>query len=73
MLPSLRALGYPVLSGPSRKSFLGAATGRGVEDRLEATVAAVALSVALGADIVRVHDVGAAVDAVRVADRTVRG
>jgi dihydropteroate synthase len=72
MLPSLRALGYPVLSGPSRKSFLGAATGKGVGERGDATVAAVALSVALGADIVRVHDVGPAVDAVRVADRTVR-
>ena len=73
MLPSLRGLGYPVLSGPSRKSFLGAATGKAIEDRLAATVAACALSVALGADIVRVHDVTEMVDAVRVADRTVRG
>lgn len=73
MLPSLRTLGHAVLSGPSRKSFLGAATGRPIGERLEATMAAVALSVALGADIVRVHDVAQAVDAVRVADRTVRG
>jgi len=73
MLPSLRSLGYAVLSGPSRKSFLGAATGRPIDERIEATVAAVALSVALGADIVRVHDVVQAMDAVRVADRTVRG
>jgi len=73
MLGSLRALGYTVLSGPSRKSFLGAATGRPIGERLEATLAAVALSVAVGADIVRVHDVAQAVDAVRVADRMVRG
>ena len=73
MLPSLRALGYAVLSGPSRKSFLGAATGRPITERLHATVAVAALSVALGADIVRVHDVTEAVDGVRVADRTVRG
>ncbi len=73
MLPSLRALGYAVLSAPSRKSFLGAATGRPIGERLAATMAAVALSVAFGADIVRVHDVVEAVDAVRVADRTVRG
>ncbi len=73
MMPSLRALGYAVLSGPSRKSFLGAATGKPVGERLEATLAVAALSVALGADIVRVHDVTETVDAVRVADRTVRG
>ncbi len=72
MLPSLRALGYAVLSAPSRKSFLGAATGKPIEERGDATVAAVALSVALGADIVRVHSVGPAIDAIRVADRTVR-
>ncbi|MDA8345622.1 MAG: dihydropteroate synthase [Thermaerobacter sp.] len=73
MLPSLRALGHPVLLGPSRKRFLGAATGRPTQERGNATVAAVALSVAMGADIVRVHEVGPAVDAARVADRTVRG
>lgn len=71
-LPALRALGYPVLMGPSRKRFLGAATGKATAERLSATVAAVALSAALGADIVRVHDVGPAVDAVRVADWTAR-
>ncbi len=72
MLPTLRALGYPVLSGPSRKRFLGDATGKPVAERGDATVAAAALSAALGADIVRVHDVAPVVDAVRVADRTVR-
>jgi dihydropteroate synthase len=71
-LPSLRALGYAVLSAPSRKSFLGAATGKPIGEREDATVAAAALSVALGADIVRVHSVGPAMDAIRVADRTVR-
>lgn len=72
-LPALRALGFPVLVGPSRKRFLGEATGRPVGARGNGTVAAAALCVALGADIVRVHDVGPALDAVQVADRTVRG
>lgn len=59
-LPSLKALGFPVVIGPSRKSFIGLALG-GVppEGRLFGTAAAVALSAALGADIIRVHDVAA--------------
>ena len=72
-LEPLRSLGCPVLVGTSRKSFLGRITGRPVEQRLTATVASVALAVAAGADIVRVHDVAAARDAVRVADALVRG
>ena len=71
-LPRLAALGLPILSGPSRKSFLKLAIGdRPVEDRLWATAGAVAASVRLGAHIVRVHDVAAMVDVVRVMD-TVR-
>ena len=58
----------PVLIGPSRKGHLGAATGRAVTARTAATVAAVTAGVLAGADAVRVHDVAAAVDAVRVAD-----
>jgi dihydropteroate synthase len=57
-LPELVALGFPVLVGPSRKSFIGAATGAPVHDRLGGTAAAVALSIFLGARGVRVHDVG---------------
>ncbi len=67
-LSELRALGRPVVVGTSRKSFLGAITGRAVEDRLFGTAASVALSIASGADIVRVHDVGPMVDVVAVAD-----
>ena len=67
-LPELAALGCPVLVGVSRKSMLGSLLGgRPVEGRLHASVAAATLAVWLGAAIVRVHDVGATVDAVKVA------
>jgi dihydropteroate synthase len=59
-------LGWPVLLGISRKSMLGALTGRSTEDRLPASVAAVMLGVARGARIVRVHDVAATVDALKI-------
>lgn len=66
-LAVFRNSGYPVLAGLSRKSFLGAVTGRDVEGRLAATTAAHAIAVMNGASIIRVHDVAAAIDAVRVA------
>ena len=66
-LGELRALGRPILVGPSRKSFIGAATGASVEDRLPGTLAAVAAAVLAGAEFVRVHDVGAARQAALVA------
>lgn len=66
-LARIRAVGYPVLVGPSRKSFLGAVTGRAVDDREMATAAAVAAAILAGAAIVRVHDVAAMIDVVRVA------
>ena len=56
-LPELVELGFPVLVGPSRKSFIGAILGLGVEERLEGTLAACAVAVVRGADILRVHDV----------------
>jgi dihydropteroate synthase len=63
------ALGYPVLVGVSRKGFLGVLCGgRPTEGRLLGTAAAVALAVAGGAHLVRVHDVGAMRDAVLVAE-----
>jgi dihydropteroate synthase len=69
-LSSLAALDRPILSGPSRKSFLKGAIGeRPPADREWATAAAVAASVLLGAHIVRVHAVRDMVDVVRVADR----
>jgi dihydropteroate synthase len=69
-LPDLARLDRPILSGPSRKSFLKDALGDRVPAEREwGTAAAVAASVLLGAHIIRVHNVSAMVDVVRVADR----
>jgi dihydropteroate synthase len=65
-LPRLGALGWPVLVGVSRKSMLGALTGRAVDRRLPASLAAMLAAVVGGAQIVRVHDVPETVDALRV-------
>ena len=71
-LEGLQALNRPLLSGPSRKSFLTSATGeRAPRDRDWATAAAVTASILGGAHIVRVHNVRAMADVVRVADRVV--
>lgn len=59
-------LGYPVLAGLSRKSFIGAITGRPVEERLSGTLAATAVAYSGGARIFRVHDVRETVDFLRV-------
>lgn len=72
-LGELTSLGFPVLVGPSRKSFLGALPSHlPAEERLEGTLAAVAVAVVNGASVVRVHDVAAARRAVEVAD-AIRG
>ena len=65
-LAGIVALGLPVLVGWSRKSSLGTVTGRGVDERLAGSLAAVLASVARGAAIVRVHDVRETVDALKV-------
>jgi dihydropteroate synthase len=65
-LDKLTALGRPVLVGLSRKSMLGAVTGRAVGERVAASVAAAVLAAERGARIVRVHDVAATRDALRV-------
>jgi dihydropteroate synthase len=62
----LLVAGYPLLVGWSRKSTLGAVTGRAVGERMAASVAAALAAVARGASIVRVHDVAATVDALAV-------
>ncbi len=62
-LPVLRADGRPLLVGISRKSMLGAITGRGASERLAASVAAAMLAAERGAAILRVHDVGPTRDA----------
>ncbi|MDD3288934.1 MAG: dihydropteroate synthase [Alphaproteobacteria bacterium] len=53
----IKRIGYPVLVGPSRKSFIGKVLNVSVSDRLEGTATAVAISAMRGADILRVHDV----------------
>jgi dihydropteroate synthase len=65
-LPALAALGYPLLVGLSRKSTLGALTGRAPEERVAASIAAALAAVVRGASIVRVHDVRETVDALQV-------
>ena len=65
-LGALGELGVPVLAGLSRKSILGTITGQDVNHRLPASVAAALLAVQRGARIVRVHDVGATADALKV-------
>ena len=72
-LDILKALGYPLLVGPSRKSFIGQILDLPIEDRLEGTAAAIAIAIARGADIVRVHDVEAMTRVVRMTDAIVRG
>ncbi len=65
---ALRAAGFPLVVGPSRKSFLGQLTGREVEARLAGTAAAVACLALGGVEIVRVHDVAEMRDVVTVSD-----
>jgi dihydropteroate synthase len=66
VLETFRALGVPVLAGLSRKSMLGAITGREVGDRMAASLAAALLAVQRGTYIVRVHDVRETVDALKI-------
>jgi len=72
-LADLRVLGRPILIGTSRKSTIGKVLDLPVEERLEGTAATVAIAIANGADIVRVHDVKAMVRVARMADAIVRG
>jgi dihydropteroate synthase len=72
-LPRLTALGFPTLLGTSRKSTLGMLTGKPAGERVFGTAATVALGVAAGIDIMRVHDVAEMRDVVVVADAIVRG
>lgn len=67
-LEELNSLGFPVLVGLSRKSFIGHILGLPVTDRMEGTAAAVSVAVMKGADIVRVHDVKEMVRVVRMVD-----
>jgi dihydropteroate synthase len=65
-------LGFPLLVGPSRKGFIGQLTDQPVEARAWGTAGVVALAVQQGANILRVHDVGAMKDVVSVANAVAR-
>ena len=65
-------LGFPVLVGPSRKSFIGYTLNLPVDQRVEGTAATVAIAIDRGVDIVRVHDVEAMVRVARMSDHIVR-
>ncbi len=72
-LGELRVLERPVLVGTSRKSTIGRVLGVAEDDRVEGTAATVALAIAAGADVVRVHDVRAQARVARMSDAVVRG
>ncbi len=72
-LSEFQELGYPLLVGTSRKSTIGLVLDLPVEERLEGTAATVALSIAAGADIVRVHDVKEMARVCRMTDAIIRG
>jgi len=72
-LKRLTALGFPTLIGPSRKSTIGKLTGRDPHERGFGTAATVALAIAAGIDIVRVHDVKEMRDVISVCDAIERG
>jgi dihydropteroate synthase len=71
-LDEIRALGYPILLGPSRKSFIGYTLNLPTDQRLEGTAAAVSIGIARGADIIRVHDVPFMSRVARMTDAIVR-
>jgi dihydropteroate synthase len=71
-LDEIRQLGFPVLLGPSRKSFIGYTLDLPPDQRLEGTAAAVVVGIVRGADIVRVHDVESMLRVARMTDAIVR-
>ncbi len=71
-LDKVRALGYPLLLGPSRKSFIGYTLDLPPDQRVEGTAAALAIGIDRGADIVRVHDLPGMARVARMVDAIVR-
>jgi dihydropteroate synthase len=72
-LGEIRTLGYPVLLGPSRKSFIGYTLDLPPGQRVEGTAAAVAVGITRGADLIRVHDVKEMARVAKMTDALVRG
>jgi dihydropteroate synthase len=71
-LDEIRALGFPILLGPSRKSFIGFTLDLPPEQRVEGTAATVAVGITRGADIIRVHDVKEMARVAKMTDAIVR-
>ena len=71
-LDEIRSLGYPVLLGPSRKSFIGFTLDLPPDQRVEGTAATVAVGIVRGADIIRVHDVKEMARVAKMTDAIVR-
>jgi len=71
-LDEVRALGYPVLLGPSRKSFIGFTLDLPADQRVEGTAATIAVGITRGADIIRVHDVKEMARVAKMTDALVR-
>ena len=71
-LGDIRSLGFPVLLGPSRKSFIGYTLDLPPDDRIEGTAAAVSVGIVRGADIIRVHDAAEMIRIARMTDAIVR-
>lgn len=71
-LDRFKTLGYPILLGPSRKSFIGYALDLPPAERLEGTAATIAIGIDRGADIIRVHDVRAMARVAKMTDALVR-
>ncbi|MCA9982498.1 MAG: dihydropteroate synthase, partial [Anaerolineales bacterium] len=71
-LGELRSLGFPILAGPSRKSFIGYTLDLPPDQRVEGTAATIAIAIARGADIVRVHDVLTMARVAKMTDAIVR-
>ncbi|RLF63148.1 MAG: dihydropteroate synthase, partial [Thermoplasmata archaeon] len=71
-LPEFKGLGFPLLVGASRKTFIGNRCNAGVDERLEGSLGAEAMAIANGADILRVHDVKETRRMAMVVDRIVR-
>jgi dihydropteroate synthase len=71
-LDEIKQLGYPVLLGPSRKSFIGYTLNLPPDQRLEGTSAAVSIGIDRGADIIRVHDFPSMTRVIRMTDAIVR-
>jgi len=71
-LDEIRELGYPVLLGPSRKSFIGFTLDLPPDQRVEGTAATIAVGIARGADIIRVHDVKEMARVAKMTDAIVR-